>query len=468
MRRPRSPSYPPPSRARSRTPNRWRRLEERTQGVLQAHRKNVAKRRGGQAAVRRTRGIHKQILRILIEYLVELISYLAGVRQPIPSELKVRRYQAEEQLNFLENGGVPTRKAEVLPGLREYCRGTSQWKSHLGLEDLSDLESCRTNDTLSCHSSESSEIVETDDNPFGDPVLRAAWERFQSKGPDYVQRVEREAFGISAPPDLPEWFRTGPRLERTATPTPSSAAASSSSTAAPSRPVVSDRAAIQVTKADPLLKAKPKPKPKAQPRTQYTVTYLDPSPETLRRLQLQTWEGSETFIGKQAVISWDHHQVLDTFRHSGRRISRAEGGQYPAETRKVLETAHRLTANLVQVVLSYCHRPETVRSVVQCATQQSELAKIIVSRKPDGPLGKLAALKALFSTSTYLIHVDDSAEVLTEIRDYIRGRNTNWKIIGVTVPRKPIVEGVLYVRNVQEALETILKRTGLARIPVSS
>lgn len=154
--------------------------------------------------------------------------------------------------------------------------------------------------------------------------------------------------------------------------------------------------------------------------------------------------------------------MLDTFRHSGRRISRAEGGQYPEETRQVLETAHRLAANLVQVVLSYCHRPETVQSVVQCAAQQPEVAKIIVSRKPAGPLGKLAALRALFSTSTPLFHVDDSAEVLTELRGYIREHNTNWKVIGITVPRKQVVEGVLYVRNVQEALETILQRTGLA------
>ena len=77
------------------------------------------------------------------------------------------------------------------------------------------------------------------------------------------------------------------------------------------------------------------------------------------------------------------------------------------------------------------------------------------------PLGKLAALRALFSTSTPLVHIDESADVLTELRDYIRAhKSINWRIIGISVPGKP-VEGVPYVRNV-EALETILKRTGLA------
>ena len=269
-----------------------------------------------------------------------------------------------------------------------------------------------------------------------------------------MQKLEREVtLGGRGAPDLPERFARGPR------PSSSSAPASSSSTAAPSGLLPSDRSAVKITSANPLLR----PKPKAQPQVQYRVQYLDPSPENLRRLQLQIWDGGDTFNGKQAVISWGHHQVLDTFRHSRKRISRAQGGQYPEETQRVLENCHQLAAKLAQIVLSYCHKPETVQNVYQRASRQPEVAKIVVSRKPDGPLGKLAVLRALFSTSTPIVHIDDSADVLKEFRDFIRAhKSVNWRIIGISVPGKPVVEGVPYVCNVKEALETILKRTGLA------
>ena len=157
-RRPPSPPEPPLRRDRSRSP-RWGRLEERTRGVIAAFRKNVNQSRGGKATRRRTRAIHRQILGILLEYLRELIASLtAASSRPIPGDLQVRKFQVEERLEFLESG-FPANKAEVLPGLRTYTQENSQWKRHLGLEDLSDIESNRTNDSLSVHSSEP-ELVE--------------------------------------------------------------------------------------------------------------------------------------------------------------------------------------------------------------------------------------------------------------------------------------------------------------------
>ena len=79
-----------------------------------------------------------------------------------------------------------------------------------------------TNDTISVHSSEPEKEAE-DVNPFGDPVLRAARERLQAKGPEYIEQLRREVIGQPVP-DLPERLRRGPRLEASS---PSAAASSS-------------------------------------------------------------------------------------------------------------------------------------------------------------------------------------------------------------------------------------------------
>ena len=69
-----------------------------------------------------------------------------------------------------------------------------------------------------------------------------------------------------------------------------------------------------------------------------------------------------------AVISWDRHQVLDTFRISAKRVVKASNGVYPKETQDVLQTVHQLpNCKIAQIVLSYCHIDYTVQNV--CATE---------------------------------------------------------------------------------------------------
>ena len=86
----------------------------------------------------------------------------------------------------------------------------------------------------------------------------------------------------------------------------------------------------------------------------------------------------------QVVISWDHHLVLDAFRVSARNVTRALDGVYPRAVRDVLAVAHNLPSNIAQSVCSYCDRDDTVRIVIQCASVQSERAKIFITRKPIG------------------------------------------------------------------------------------
>lgn len=66
---------------------------------------------------------------------------------------------------------------------------------------------------------------------------------------------------------------------------------------------------MSATAAAPSLR--PRPEPKASPQR----IFRDLTAADLQRLELRIFEGARTNIeGARAVISWDHHQVLDTFR----------------------------------------------------------------------------------------------------------------------------------------------------------
>lgn len=456
------PPLPPPAPSRSRSRSRDR-FQARVAGVIAAHRRNLRCRRAGQKgqAARRTRAIHKHLLGILIEYLGQLLT--GFTRRPPPSEVLVRRRQAEVRLSYLENGNFPANKFEVLPGLREFVQHNPDWREQLGLvsEDLSDIESRSTNDTISVHSSEPEQEAENV-NPFGDPVLRAAWERLQAKGPEYIEQLRREVQGQSIP-DLPERFRRGPRLEASS----STAAASSSTVPAPkARPsseegvVLVRHSTVRITRSNPLLRAS-QPSPQPVP---IRVQYRDPSPREIRWLQLQVIDGQSSLTNSQAVISWDHHLVLDTFRVSSRNVVKASAGEYPRAVKDVLAIVHGLPSNIAQIVCSYCHRDDTVQNVIQCASNQTEFAKIFITRKPTGEQGKLAVLRTHFSLSTVLIHVDDSPEVLGEIQGFIneQGNTCNWRVVGISIRNKRQIPGVHYCINVREALQYIRQKTGLA------
>jgi hypothetical protein len=145
------PPLPPPAPSRGRSRSRDR-FQARVAGVIAAHRRNLHCRRAGRKgqAARRTRAIHKHLLGILIEYLGQL---LTGFTRRPPPEVIVRKRQAEVRWRYLEDGNFPSNKYEVLPGLRECVRDNHDWREQLGLvsEDLSDIESRSTHDTISVH-----------------------------------------------------------------------------------------------------------------------------------------------------------------------------------------------------------------------------------------------------------------------------------------------------------------------------
>ena len=91
----------------------------------------------------------------------------------------------------------------------------------------------------------------------------------------------------------------------------------------------------------------------------------------------------------------------------------------------------------------------------------------VVTDKKIGPLGKLAALKAIFKESTGVAAVDDNDEVLSE---YLAHRNLpaarrflNIQPSGIQVPnrgrRNPQVrvQGVPYWKNVAEVLDKLIE-----------
>ena len=105
-RRPPEPPHPP---RRSRSP-----VTRRTQGLIEAHRRNVGQRRGGKAG-RRTKSIHRGLLEILVTRLSQLLSIIVQGR----SLYERRLQQVQDRLNWLgDPANFPADKALVLPSAR--------------------------------------------------------------------------------------------------------------------------------------------------------------------------------------------------------------------------------------------------------------------------------------------------------------------------------------------------------------
>ena len=101
--------------------------------------------------------------------------------------------------------------------------------------------------------------------------------------------------------------------------------------------------------------------------------------------------------------------------------------------------------------------------MIACASNQTELSKILISRKPTGDTGKLSGLQSLFSLDTPVYHIDDSPEVIEEFKWFLQSnKSCVWKIVGIFVPKKQVIPGISYCKNVGEALDLILQRSGLA------
>ena len=402
-RRPPEPPHPP---RRSRSPE-----ARRTQELIEAHDRNVRQRRGGKAARRRTKSIHRGLLQALVTRLSQLLSIIVQGRSLYERRLR----QAQDRLNWLgDPANFPTDKALVLPGARAE------------IEDIS-VESESVLETVYLESSgeEDVEYIEDPDRPYGDnEQLNRIFRRLRDQG-----QLE-EASSSARPAVLPSSSSRPPVL-------------SSSSL----RPLV--------------LQQRPKPKPAAlQVAPPPRPLFRNLLSSEIQRLELQIREQQGPIAGAKAILSWDHHNVLDSFRTSLKRCSKANGGYYPPESRQVLQTAAQYP--FIQVILSYCHAEYTVRNVLTCASNQQQISRTLISRYPTGVQGKLAVLRALVRLDTPLFHIDDSAEVIEEFHHFLSVTpSCVWKIIGISVPRKRAVPGVIYCKNVGEALSTILERTGL-------
>ena len=404
-RRPPEPPYPP-SRVRSRSRSRdLESLRTRLQGVLAAHRRNTNTRRAGRRgqAGRRTRAIHRHILDCLVELLKSLLQ-IPGLADPGRRQLEVRRDQAQNRSDWLHSpaNNFPEDKFTVLPDLREYLEQHHTW------ETVS-VDSNSVNDPVELPPN-ISESESEEGTPYqrSDPILQRAVDRLVKSG-----QVVRTKKGIElsassqealarkdlSVPQLPERLRGGSRVA------PSSQTAASSST--DPAPVLLRLAPKSVPKSAPkFLKPTPKSLPSTSSDSQTVVvveedtkllldhpalvasevTFRNLSTEDLDRLQLQAHEGQCSVARARAVISWDHHQVLDTFRHSNRRVSRDSGGIYPRETQDVLRTVRQLpNIKIAQVVLSYCHLEDTVRkkSCVVHRINQSLLEPLSVANLRD-------------------------------------------------------------------------------------
>lgn len=176
-----------------------------------------------------------------------------------------------------------------------------------------------------------------------------------------------------------------------------------------------------------------------------TRYWKDLTATNLQQLELRVVEGQATLAGARAVISWDHHEVLDTFRISAQKVVKASNGVYPQETQDILRTVHHLLdCKMAQIVLAYCHKDYTVQNVCACTSNQPELAKTLISRKPTGPTGKLAVLQRLFEISSPVFHVDDSPEVLEEFQQFLESKpSCVWKVIGTSqCAQKAVIPGV--------------------------
>ncbi len=147
-RRPPEPPGPPSGRSRSH-------LTERTQGLIEAHQRNVSQRRGGKHARRRTKSIHRGLLEVLLTRLNQLLSFLVEGR----SVYERRAAQVQDRLDWLNVAtNFPADKTLVLPGLRSVA---DDWES---IESEGIVESVYVNTDLE---EEEDDRPEDPDRPFG-------------------------------------------------------------------------------------------------------------------------------------------------------------------------------------------------------------------------------------------------------------------------------------------------------------
>ena len=112
------------------------------------------------------------------------------------------------------------------------------------------------------------------------------------------------------------------------------------------------------------------------------------------------------------------------------------------------------------LVLSYCHREYTRQNVRRACFGNPAFNAVAISDKPTQELGKLSVLRQVISEELLesepcrVYHIDDSWEVLTELRD-----KSNVVPIGIKLYKRGFyqVPGVHYEINLFGAIEYALR-----------
>ena len=436
-------------------------MTRREEGLTAAFQRNLPRRRGGRASRATTRGIHRGILQVLRERIVFILQYLV-VGTSSHQIYSSRIAQIDERLEHLQDNWVED-KFVVLPNLKDFASLAP------GLEPESESEV----ETVFAQSEpeEISDQEEADRRPvFSVPAFQQAFERLLQRGGPRLATSSASSSSVPAPASVE---------------TPSVAKPSSKPPPLlipPSKGTPKQKAAPKATSfLAPTSKAKPESrvvlgKPASVPaiasgRVVPTVI-LEPVPKApqvdLNILVAQDLgvlpAGAELFglsrrLSFQPIISLDYHNVLDKAVLSRTRVLRLDSaGQID---QRVQAAVGALLGSPFQIlVCSYCHEEETRQRVRTACVDNPNWNATLISDKPTGPKGKLACLsqvisdRCLSSRPSRVYHVDDSYDVLKELKDY-----SGIIPVGVRVKRRNYweVEGVWYGDNIFAALEHILE-----------
>lgn len=505
---------PPPSdRDRSRSP-----LTRTEDSLFEAHTRNVGTRRGGRQARARTRGIHRRLLQALRERILTFLQLCVSVQQQLglntrlqqidqrltyldnnwvedkevvlpnlrdwlgelPAERRVELHQVEIE----SDSGVETLREDSEPEseqsgdsnpfgdpfLRERwrrLRADPQRFREIESEVLRGGPVSASVQNLPAHLRTGSRVGATSISP-GQAASSSSGSRRppEPKGPPPSWKPPEPA---GPPPSRRPPEPKGPPPSRVAEPKskpvpkrslPLSSKAASKAAPLVERPRSSQALAIRDAESSssvpgPTIVIESEPEPSSGSAIPLNLHLSQP----IGRLPFGAEVDRLNFrLNKLPILSIDYHRVLDSVQLSGRNTLRnTDQGELHPRVQLVLEA---IIGNPFQtLVLSYCHAEYTRSKVRAACFNKHFLNAAAISDKPVGPLGKLAVLRqiigseALGSGRTY--HLDDSDEVLSELRDYSQVVPIGIRVRGKRNFRE--APGVQYHNCVFDAIEYVLR-----------
>ena len=157
------------------------------------------------------------------------------------------------------------------------------------------------------------------------------------------------------------------------------------------------------------------------------------------------------------ILSIDWHQVLDCIRIPGETVTRPVGYTVVEQVRAKLRELKSTVPGIHVVINSYCCAAGFRNGVL--SIRCPEVDHVIVTSKKSGPRGKLAALQSVCRRTARICHIDDSAEVLRELKlERRKQRGWNTYPLGIRIPRsarrtaQEREPGVIYYGNVLETI----------------